>query len=127
MPVYHRPRQAIITEDGGGGQGLILLLALGGMVLVVASLAMFILAHLALLAVCAAVFVGVIGGLAVVFRQAASPRRWREYRYPRPTVRLTEAEAARVISAPQLRAIEAPRAVTDQSPHVNRDAVPRVP
>jgi hypothetical protein len=106
MPTYYRPKVAHV-DPGGADVGSLVLIAAA--IATAAAVVLFVLAHLVLLAVCAAAFVAVIGGLCVVFRRAASPRRWREYRYPRPTVRVEAARAAQAIAAPP-RAIEAPRA-----------------
>ena len=107
MPTYIQPKVAHVDPGGADVGGLVLIAAAVG---TAAAVVVFVLAHLALLAVCAAVFIAVIGGLGVAFRRAASPRRWREYRYPQPSVTIPPAGPAQAISAPP-RAIEAPRII----------------
>ena len=84
MPTYIRPARVDITE--GGGRGGLVLIAAG--VVAAAAVVAFVAAHIVLLAVCAGVFVAVMGGVAVWFRWAASPQRLRAHYHPRPTVRV---------------------------------------
>jgi hypothetical protein len=95
MPTYIRPARVDITEDGGGG-GLV---PIAAAVLAVAAVVAFIAAHIVLLAVCAAVFVGVMGGLAVWFRWLSSPRRPQRH-LQRPTVRVLPPRAAQAFPGP---------------------------
>ena len=104
MPTYIRPARVDITVGGGGGG----LLAVAAAVLAAAAVVAFIAAHVVLLAVCAAVFVAVMGSVAVWFRWAASPQRLRARYYPPPTVRVLPADPSRPLSAPRARAFEAP-------------------
>jgi hypothetical protein len=60
MPTYFRPARVDITEGGGG----LVLIAAG--VAAAAAVVAFIAAHIVLLAVCAAVFVAVMGGVDAV-------------------------------------------------------------
>jgi hypothetical protein len=105
VPTYYRPRVAHIEPGGASIGGLVLIAAGLG---VAAAVVLFVFAHLVLLAVCAAVFAAVMGAVIAVMRRAASPRRWAEHRYPKPTVRIPAAESARELSAPPL-AIEPAR------------------
>lgn len=105
MPTYIRPKLAHV-DPGGADWGGLVLIAAG--IATAAALVAFILAHLVLLAAAAGVFAVVMGAVIVAFRRAASPRRWAEYRYPEPTVRIGEPGTAQAISAPRPRAIEAP-------------------
>ena len=124
VPTYIRPKLAHVDPGGTDWGGLVLIAAA---IAAVGGLVLFIAAHLVLLAACTGAFVAVMSAVIVVFRRAASPRRWAEYRYPKPPVTIPAPRPARALPAPRPRAIEAPRAVTEPSPHVNRDAVPRVP
>ena len=99
MPTYIRPRVAHIDPGGADVGGLVLI---GAAIGAAAAVILFALAHLVLLAVVAGVFIAVMGAVVVVFRRAASPRRWREYRYPKPTVRIERPRAAGELSAPPL-------------------------
>jgi hypothetical protein len=117
MPVFNRPRQAIITEGSGTGEALALLLALAVPLLVVVSLVAFVLAHLVLVAVLAGVFAAVLGGYIAFTRWLASPgqfeKQFRPHRATGPAPR-----PARAITAPRPRAIEAaaPSAVRVSEP-----------
>ena len=110
MPTYIRPARVDIT-DGGGGGGLV---PIAAAVLAAAAVVAFIAAHVVLLAVCAAVFVAVMGSVALWFRWAASPQRLRAHYHPRPTVRVPAARPGQALPAPRRRAIEAPRTAPAQ-------------
>lgn len=123
MPVYHRPRQAIITEGGSGGTALALLLALGVALLVIVSLVAFVLAHLVLVAVLAAVFAAAMGGYIAFTRWLASPaqfeKQFRPHRATAPAPR-----PARAILAPP-KAIEPARIIPARPVAANREGTPR--
>ena len=105
MPTYIRPARVDIT---GGGRGI------GGLVLIAAGLAaaaavaMFVLAHLALLAGCAAAFLAIMGAVIAAMRWVASPKRLRRQLHPQYPARVAAPRPAQAIPAPQPRAIEAP-------------------
>ena len=79
-------------------------------VAVAAVVVVFVLAHLALLAGCAAAFVVVMGGVIAGMRWVASPRRMRQQLHPQAVRRTLPAAPARAITAPP-RAIEAARVI----------------
>lgn len=84
MPTFIRPAQVDVTEDGGW---LATPLAILGACLAIAAVAAFVLGHLVLLTVCAAVFAVVMGAVIVGLRWLASPRRLpanRRMTIPRP-------------------------------------------
>lgn len=112
MPVFTRPRQAIIIEDGPGTGALALIVA----VLAAGTVAGFVLAHLELLAACAAVFVVAMGSIAAGMRWAASPRRLHPQRYARPTVPVLPPRPAQDLPAPRPKAIGAPRSEVHSRP-----------
>jgi hypothetical protein len=120
MPVYIRPARVDITESAGIG-GLVLI---GAAVAAAAAVAVFVLAHLLLLAGCAAAFVVVMGAAIGWMRWAASPARLRQQHHARPTVRVPAATAARAIPAPRW-AIGARRTLPAATA-VNREHDPRV-
>lgn len=105
MPVYVRPKLAVIEESGSGLGVLALIL---GAVVAAAAVAAFIAAHLVLLAVVAVAFAAVMTGMAVAMRRAASPRRLRQHLPARYTATAAPARASEAISAPRPRAIAAP-------------------
>ena len=105
MPTYIRPARVDITEGGGRG-GLVLI---GAGVVAAAAVVAFVLAHIVLLAVCAAVFVAGIGGFLAWSRWAASPQRLRARTAPGPRYRVLPRPARSAALSPAARAIEAPR------------------
>lgn len=122
MPTYIRPARVDITE-GGAGIGALVLIAAG--VAAAAAVATFVLAHLELLAVCAAAFVVVMGAVLAGMRWVASPARLRRQLHPRYPASLPAPRPARAIPASRPRAIGAPRAAAE-SPQVNRAPIRRV-
>jgi len=122
VPTYIRPKLAHVDPGGTDWGGLVLIAAA---IAAVGGLVLFIAAHLVLLAVCAGVFIAVMSAVIVMFRRAASPRRWAEYRYPEPTVRIPPARPAQAILAPPL-AIEPARILPAQPGEVNRTRNPHV-
>jgi hypothetical protein len=122
VPTYYRPKMAHVEPGGADIGGLVLIAAVLG---AAAAVALFIAAHLVYFAVCAAVFAAVMGAVIVVFRRAASPRRWAEYRYPEPTVRIEAPEPVQAITAPPL-AIGPARILPAQPGEVNRTATRHV-
>ena len=107
MPTYYRPKVAHIEPGGADPGGLV---PAAAAIAAAAAVVVFIIAHLVLLAVVAGVFVAVMAAVAVAFRKAASARKWAEYRYPEPPVRVTAARPAQALPAPP-PAIEAPGAI----------------
>jgi hypothetical protein len=99
---------------------VLILAGLGAAAAVVA----FVLAHIVLLAVCAAVWCTVMGSVAAWFRWLSSPRRLQAH-LQRPTVKVLPSSATQAISARQ-RAIESPRALPPRAA-VNREPARRVP
>jgi hypothetical protein len=95
MPTYFRPARVDITEGGGG----LVLIAAG--VAAAAAVVAFIAAHIVLLAVCAAVFVAVMGGVAAWMRWAASPARLRRHLYPKGTGTAIPARPAQGLLVPR--------------------------
>lgn len=89
MPTYIRPARVDTTECGTGG---LVPVVLG--VVAAAAVVAFIVVHLELLAVCAGIWLGVMGCVAAWFRWAASPRRLQAH-LQRPVVRVLRAARLR--------------------------------
>jgi hypothetical protein len=110
MPEFIRPQRAII-ETGGGSEWVVLLVMLGAAALVVASLVLFVLAHIVLLA-CGVAGAGVVLGSFLGWsRWISSPKRLVEVRKAeRAAVPATKAAVAlpRGWSANAPRALPAP-------------------
>jgi len=109
MPSYIRPARVDVTEGGTGG-----LVFIAAAIATAAAVVLFVLAHLVLLAVCAGVFVTVMGAVLTAMQWAASPRRLRQHLHPRYTASVPARRPARVLPAPRPRPIEAPRTVPAQ-------------
>lgn len=123
VPTFIKPARVDVIEGSGIG-GLVLIAAV---IAAAAAVLLFALAHLELLAVCAAVFAAVMAAVIVAMRRAASPHRWAEYRYPRPVATVPAARPARTISARQPKAIGAAPAFDRVSDEASIAAAQRHP
>lgn len=121
MPTYYRPKVAYI-DPGGRGTGALVLIA--AVLAAAAAVVAFIVGHPELLAVCAAVFVTVMGGIIAAMRWVASPARLRRQLHPRYTAPPIAARPAQALPAAR-RAIEAPRTLPAAAA-VNRERARRV-
>ena len=108
MPTYIRPARVDTTECGTGG---LVPVVLG--VVAAAAVVAFIVVHLELLAVCAGIWLGVMGCVAAWFRWAASPRRLQAH-LQRPVVRALPRSAAQAFPEPRRRAVGPPRVIPAQ-------------